>query len=283
MKTDIQTKLYETGYAKLNMALHVRNRLSNGYHELETIFTFLDKGDLISVSPALDLELTISGPFADGLDAPNNLILKAARLLQKECDVAVGAQLHLNKNLPVASGIGGGSADAAATLRLLNRHWKLDLPPNKLKNLAKSLGADVPACVDSESAFGRGIGQDLQPLEDSYFSAMHVVLANPLIGISTKEIFEKWNGVDSGTLCLDDMSQVLLNGRNDLQPIAMALDNSIAPLLSAIENTNPVAARMSGSGATCFGIFKSAGLAAAAEMKIRSSIKKIWTMTGQLR
>ncbi len=283
MKTDTQIKHYETGYAKLNMALHVRRRLSNGYHELETIFAFVDKGDLITVSPAQNLALTISGPFADSLEIPNNLILTAARLLQKEHNISVGAQLHLTKNLPVASGIGGGSADAAATLRLLNRYWKLSLPLNELKTLAKPLGADVPACIVSESAFGRGIGQDLEPLGDNYFSGKHVLLANPLIGISTKEIFEKWNGIDSGALCLEDMSQVLINGRNDLQAIAMDLDNSIAPLLLAIRDTNPISARMSGSGATCFGIYESSDLAETAERKIQSSIKRIWTMTGQLR
>lgn len=283
MSVDQQTIIFEIGYAKLNIALHVRNRLPNGYHELETIFVFVDKGDLISVSPAQDLELTISGPFADGLETEGNLVLTAARLLQKEYGVTIGAQLHLTKHLPVASGIGGGSADAAATLRLLNGFWELGVPQPELETLSRSLGADVPACVASETAIGLGIGQDLQTLKSSYFSGMHVLLANPLTAISTKEIFEKWNGEDLGPLCLDHISQLLANGRNDLQPIAMTLDHSIAPLLTAIEATHPLAARMSGSGATCFAVYESAELAIEAENSLQSSIENIWTMTGQLR
>ncbi|GAB5489530.1 MAG: 4-(cytidine 5'-diphospho)-2-C-methyl-D-erythritol kinase [Parasphingorhabdus sp.] len=238
---------------------------------------------MISVSPSQGLELEISGPFADGLDIPENLVLKAARLLKKEYDVSAGAKLHLVKNLPIASGIGGGSADAAAALRLLNHYWNLNKSQFDLEKVAETLGADVPACISSETAIGFGIGQDLKPLKNRPFAGMHVLLANPLVTISTKDIFEKWNGVDIGPLNFDDVSALLIDGRNDLQSIAMALSDSIAPLLTAIETTDPLAARMSGSGATCFGIYKNAELALTAEKSLHSSIDKIWTMTGTLR
>lgn len=283
MNADFQIETQEIGYAKLNLALHVRKRLANGYHELETIFAFLDDGDEISVSSASDLELKISGPFVANLTTEDNLIIDAARTLQKYSNTDQGAKLHLNKKLPVASGIGGGSADAAATLRLLNRHWKLDLSLNELKRIAEPLGADVPACVISETSLGRGIGQDLEPIEKADFSGMHVVLANPLVSISTQTIFEKWDGIDLGPLDVQDVGNLLRNNRNDLQPIAMNLDSSIAPLLSAIEKTEPLIARMSGSGATCFGIYGNGEMATAAEVELQSSNDKIWTMTGRLR
>lgn len=274
---------HETGYAKLNLALHVRNRLPNGYHELETIFAFVDKGDLISASPSDDLTLHISGPFADDLETEGNLVLTAAQQLKEKFDVTVGASLHLVKNLPIASGIGGGSADAAATLRLLNKFWNLNLSLSELETLAQPLGADVPACVTSETAIGLGIGQDLQPLKDPYFSEMYVVLANPLTAVSTKEIFERWDGVDLGPLHLDDMTKIFSDGRNDLQSIAMDIDNSIAPILKAMEKTEPLVARMSGSGATCFSMYEREEQAFAAEKMLQSSVGKIWTMTGQIR
>ena len=127
----------ETAYAKINLALHVRERRPDGYHRIETIFAFLDQGDVISVEPADQLALEISGPFAKGLSSTDNLVLQAARRLAELSGVAQGARLHLDKRLPVASGIGGGSADAAATLRLLNRFWGLDHSLAALADIAK--------------------------------------------------------------------------------------------------------------------------------------------------
>ena len=151
----------EPACAKLNLALHVRKRLPNGYHELETVFAFLNRGDVLGVSPAENLTLQISGPFGDDLTEAPNLVMDAAKLLTDHANVRLGAALKLEKNLPVASGIGGGSADAAAALRLLNRFWNLDIGIQELANLSASLGADVPACVLNQTCIGRGIGQDL--------------------------------------------------------------------------------------------------------------------------
>jgi 4-diphosphocytidyl-2-C-methyl-D-erythritol kinase len=283
VSANVSTQNQETGYAKLNLALHIRGRRPDGYHELETIFAFVDQGDIISVSPDRSLSLTISGPFADGLDVTDNLVMSAAKILQNEHDRPIGAKLHLVKNLPVASGIGGGSADAAATMRLLNRHWALCFNQDELERLAMPLGADVPACIASNTVIGKGIGQDLLTIENDQLSDMHVLLANPLVGISTGEIFQKWDGVDLGPLCSDDILQALSTGRNDLQPIAMAMEETIDPLLTALMSTNPISAKMSGSGATCFGIYHSRERAIDAESAIQSAIGNVWTMTGQLR
>lgn len=283
MNVIIKSGLEEIGYAKLNIALHVRKRLSNGYHELETLFAFLDRGDLVSATIDEHLKLTISGLFGKGLGIEDNLVLAAAKLLQNEFNVSVGAELHLTKNLPVASGLGGGSADAAATLRLLNRLWDLNLSISDLQLLSKPLGADVPACISSEISIGQGIGQDLIPINDDFLSGLHILLANPLEAVSTKEVFERWDGTDLGGLDTKNMTDILSHGRNDLQPAAISLEDSIAPLLKAIEQTNPITAKLSGSGATCFGLYKNSVSAEAAERIIQSSIEKIWTLTGSLR
>ncbi len=283
MSTEFNGKNQETGYAKLNLALHIRGRLPNGYHELETIFAFVDQGDLVSVSDDQALSLTISGPFADGLGLQDNLIMQAASLLQKEYDVSTGAKLHLVKNLPVASGIGGGSADAAAALRLLNRYWELNLSQVELERVAEPLGADVPACVASKTAIGRGIGQNLQPLCNDDLSGMYVLLANPLVAISTQDIFSQWNGIDKGPLGTGNIFDALVDGRNDLQSIAITLEDSIAPLLTVIGNTNAISTKMSGSGATCFGVYESLEQVREAKLAVESSVEKIWTMTGQIR
>lgn len=283
MSANVLVENQETGYAKLNLALHIRGRRPDGYHELETIFAFIDRGDVVSVSPERNLSLTISGPFADGLDVADNLVMSAAKILQNKHDLSIGAKLHLVKNLPVASGIGGGSADAAAAMRLLNRHWALGLTQEELEGLAQPLGADVPACIASKTVIGKGIGQDLLTVENDQLSDMHVLLANPLVGISTPDIFQKWDGVDLGPLCFDDILRALSTGRNDLQPIAMAMEETIAPLLTAFMSTEPISAKMSGSGATCFGIYESRERANDAQLAIESAIENIWTMTGQLR
>ena len=149
--------------AKINLFLHVTGKRADGYHFLESLVVFADYGDDISVEQADGLRLEISGPFARDIDAgPDNLVLKAARLLQQECGARPGARIHLIKRLPVASGIGGGSSDAATTLKLLNRLWRLDITDERLAKLGLSLGADVPVCLLEKPALMRGIGEELQ-------------------------------------------------------------------------------------------------------------------------
>ncbi|WP_417611790.1 4-(cytidine 5'-diphospho)-2-C-methyl-D-erythritol kinase [Parasphingorhabdus sp.] len=273
----------EIAYAKINLALHVRKRLPNGYHELETIFAFLDQGDVLSVQPGDSLALTISGPFAEGLSETDNLVLQAAKALANNAHISHGAHLHLDKRLPVASGIGGGSADAAATLRLLNRFWGLDLSLDDLAELAKPLGADVPACVLSETSRGSGIGQDLLPVVDNDIRGCAALLVNPLVPVSTADIFAAWDGLDRGALEGDGLLSMARQGRNDLQKPAVALVPMLTDILQILEDQHPLLARMSGSGATCFALFATPEEARKAGQNCQQARNGLWTLIGQMR
>lgn len=187
----------ETAYAKLNLALHVRRRRADGYHDIETVFAFCRDGDELSGEVADELTVAISGPFAR--DVPlgeESLMIKAAHALRKATVRTDGAKLHLVKNLPVAAGIGGGSADAAATLRLLTRLWKI--PPEWAERVAPSLGADVPACLHSRTSRGTGAGEELQPEENNGVAGTPVLLVNPALPLSTGAVFARWDGRDGG-------------------------------------------------------------------------------------
>ncbi|MEH6700608.1 4-(cytidine 5'-diphospho)-2-C-methyl-D-erythritol kinase [Parasphingorhabdus sp.] len=273
----------ETAYAKINLALHVRKRLPDGYHQIETIFAFLDQGDVISVEPGAGVTLEISGQFSEGLSRTDNLVLQAAQRLAELSGVTQGARLHLDKRLPVASGIGGGSADAAATLRLLNRYWGLDHSLAALADVAKPLGADVPACVHSETCRGTGIGQDLAIIAGDDLRNHAALLINPLVGVSTADIFAAWDGVDRGALGDGSPMEIARNGRNDLQKPAVALVPILTDMLQLLDESQPVMAQMSGSGATCFALFDTLDAAAAAERHCRKAMDNIWTMIGEFR
>lgn len=273
----------ETAYAKLNLALHVRKRLPDGYHQIETIFAFLDQGDLLSVAPGEGLNLEIDGPFAKGLSAADNLVTRAARRLAEISNVALGARLHLDKRLPVASGIGGGSADAAATLRLLNRFWGLDHSLDALAEIARPLGADVPACVHSKTCRGTGIGHDLFVIVDDGLQHCTALLVNPLVPVSTADIFATWDGVDRGALEEGPVMSIAQHGRNDLQTPAVALVPVLTDVLQMLDKCEPVMARMSGSGATCFALFDTLAEAENAERRCRQMMGQIWTMIGEFR
>ncbi|HEY1604148.1 MAG TPA: 4-(cytidine 5'-diphospho)-2-C-methyl-D-erythritol kinase [Allosphingosinicella sp.] len=295
----------EIAYAKINLALHVRERRPDGYHRIETIFAFCQDGDVLRVaegegvhpsplwggegvgvpaegrraakprtphpalratfshkgrrdspsSPAEEgerLSLRVVGPFASALAGEeNNLILRAARALAARCGVTQSAHLILDKNLPVASGIGGGSADAAAALRLLVRFWDLDVRESDLLALAAGLGADVPACLRSRPMRGEGKGDVLTPWRGESLAGTPLLLVNPGVAVSTAEIFVRWDGVDRGPLP-DDPA----DGRNDLEPAAIAAAPVIAEALAALRECGGARlVRMSGSGATCFALF----------------------------
>ncbi|HVH38302.1 MAG TPA: 4-(cytidine 5'-diphospho)-2-C-methyl-D-erythritol kinase [Sphingomicrobium sp.] len=239
----------DTAYAKLNLALHVRARRADGRHDIETIFAFCEDGDRLSAEPADTLSLTLSGPFADALSSRDNLVLDAARALQQSAGVDSGARLHLDKQLPVASGIGGGSADAAAALRLLTRLWSID--EEYARAVAPSVGSDVPACLLSRPCRGSGAGDELEEISLPGLARRPVLLVNPRVPLSTTEVFARWSGVDYGPL--EDWR----TGRNDLEAPARRLVPQIALVLSWLE-TQPGAdfVRMSGSGATCFALFQ---------------------------
>ena len=256
--------LTEVAPAKINLALHVRERMADGYHRIETIFAFARDGDRLSAAPADALALEIEGPFAAGLSAgPDNLVLRAAEALRQASGTRAGASLRLEKNLPVAAGIGGGSADAAATLRLLLRLWKGGVP---LEPIARSLGADVPACLVGRPVRGEGRGDALTEVDAQRLSGMPLLLVNPGVAMPTGPVFAGWDGIDRGPLPGGDPLAAALAGRNDLEAPAVALAPAIGELVAWLgRQPGVVLARMSGSGATCFALFEtSEGLARAA-------------------
>ncbi|MEQ1549730.1 4-(cytidine 5'-diphospho)-2-C-methyl-D-erythritol kinase [Sphingorhabdus sp.] len=273
--------LTETAYAKINLALHVRGRREDGYHELETLFAFAADGDVLTAKPNGDLTLSITGPFADGLEADEgNLVLQAAKALKAASGTRQGASISLDKRLPIASGIGGGSADAAAALRLLSKLWNIDLPDEQLLTIASGLGADVPACLRSETVFGSGVGEQLTPFETDSISGVPILLVNPLKPCPTGPVFKSWDGIDRGALD----KQNWRDARNDLEPPAIALVPEISEvqaMLKAQAGANLV--RMSGSGATCFGLFETETARDAAANTIMRQQPGWWQLPTVLR
>lgn len=259
--------LTETAYAKINLALHVRRRRPDGYHDLETVFAFCADGDTLTADKAGQTNLTIDGPFVEGLSTTDNLVVRAAAAM--ECS----AHLHLTKSLPVASGIGGGSADAAATLRLMARLYNRPLPPLEVQ---RSLGADVPACVVSQTRRGEGIGERL--IEAGSVTGVPVLLVNPRAPLSTGAVFAAWDGVDRGPL--GDWQA----GRNDLETPARMLVTEIGTVLDWLSSRyGVIVARMSGSGATCFALFESVGARSRCADAVRLEHPGWWTMESVLR
>ncbi len=269
--------MQETAYAKVNLALHVRARDPDGYHRIETLFAFAEDGDRLSVEPAQDLILRIEGPFARGLSVgEDNLVMKAARLIQERTGTTAGAALLLEKRLPVASGIGGGSADAAATLNLLTRWWGVPLAM-EMHELAGSLGADVPACVLSRTCRGEGRGDTLSLVDGLGIEGSPLLLVNPGVPLSTAPVFRAWDGVDRGPL------GDFWTGRNDLEPAAIGLVAEISDVLAALRATGPRLARMSGSGATCFALYADEAQCEAAAAAIAAAHPHWWQLATCLR
>ncbi len=254
--------------AKINLCLHVTGRRPDGYHLLDSLVVFAGVHDVVTAAPADTLTLSIGGPFGAGLSAePDNLVLRAARALAEAAAIEPLAALHLEKNLPVASGIGGGSADAAAALRVLSAFWNVDIGPDALHRVAMGLGADVPVCLASAPCRMSGIGERLGAAPR--LPDFGIVLVNPGVGVATAAVFKARQGAFSGALDLtalpaswrdewpDAAAVVGALGRfaNDLEAPAMRLCPVVADVLDALRRAPAVRlARMSGSGATCFGL-----------------------------
>jgi 4-diphosphocytidyl-2-C-methyl-D-erythritol kinase len=266
-------KLVEPAPAKLNLALHVRGKLPDGRHSLDTIFAFCTDGDRLEAEVADELSLEIVGPFAPALSGEENLVMHAARALQDAAGVGAGARLILDKKLPVASGIGGGSADAAAALRLLTRLWGTD--PAHASAVAPELGSDVPACLISMTARGQGAGDALELIQDPSIAGTAVLLINSGAQLSTRQVFAAWDGIDHGPL--DDWRK----GRNDLEAPARALAPEVGEVLEwlrAQSGANFI--HMSGSGATCFALFDDEG---ARDAAVEACPPNWWHLASNLR
>jgi 4-diphosphocytidyl-2-C-methyl-D-erythritol kinase len=263
----------ETAFAKINLALHVRRRREDGYHELETLFAFVDAGDTLTATTAANDEVRVGGEFAPALDDPfANIVAKALTLLPRPQGLAIA----LDKALPVAAGLGGGSADAGALFRLVEQFHGL---PADWPARAARLGADVPACVRSETCLGRGTGTDLEPVA-SDLAGCPVLLVNPRLPLSTGPVFKAWDGVDRGPLPQGSVRQIALAGRNDLEAPALSLCPAIGEVLAALGQTGAFLVRMSGSGATCFALYESADARDAARAALPAGW---WTLAGNLR
>lgn len=279
-------RLDDVGYAKLNLALHVRRRRDDGYHDLETIFAFTELGDGLTVQPANALDLRLGGAFARAVPpGGDNLVLRAARALDAAAgEAGRGATIMLDKRLPIAAGLGGGSADAAATLRLLNRMWNLDWPLDRLAEIGAGLGADVAACVYSRTMRGEGRGEALLPIEAAGLPGTAVVLVNPRVAVPTPAVFARWDGEDRGALGMGDPVAAAAAGRNDLEPAALGLAPVIGKVLDALAGVKGAqVVRMSGSGATCFALFANDHAAAAGAEAVAAAHPDWWVAATRLR
>lgn len=278
--------LVESAPAKVNLTLRVVGRRADGYHDLESLVAFADIGDEVSLAPGGELALTVSGPGAGQAgDNADNLVVKAAAAL---ADRVAGLRLgtfHLDKRLPVAAGLGGGSADAAASLRLLARANDLAADDGRLFDAARATGADVPVCLDPRPRLMRGIGDILSaPLK---LPPLPVVLVNPGVALATKAVFAGWTAADEPvafdasrfkmTLSRDECLRLLALQANDLEPAAIALAPPIAEVLVALRALSGCRlARMSGSGATCFGLFSTAAATIEAAKTLAGAHPRWW-------
>jgi len=280
----------ELARAKVNLHLHVLGRRADGRHLLDSLAVFPDLGDVVEVEPARALSLTVDGPFRDQLGAGgDNLVLRAAEALRARAPGAPGAAIRLVKQLPVASGIGGGSADAAATLRALNRLWGLSLSSAELARIGEALGADVPVCVHAPrpSLMG-GIGEVLRPAPP--LPPVWLALANPGAPVSTAEVFARLrrrDGVEAPPPAEGFADAAALCGwlreqSNALEAPAESLAPAIAATRAALAGApGCLLARMSGSGATCFGVFAEDRAALDAAERLRET--GAWSAAGPVR
>ena len=272
--------------AKINLFLHVGGKRADGFHELESLVVFARTGDELTFERAGEISLAIDGPFANALTAdPDNLVLKAARALAAHAGVRAGARVTLTKNLPIASGIGGGSADAAATLRGLNTLWKLHLAPEVLRTIAAQIGSDVPVCIDSAPAWMEGRGEKVTKL--SGIPVVPMVLVNPGVAVPTGKVFAALKERRGVGLPLPhamentaELVSYLKTTANDLETPAREIASVIGEVLDAFAaQPGALLARMSGSGATCFAMFESDEFAKGAARALNSRNTGWWIVS----
>lgn len=285
--------IVETAPAKLNLFLHVGGLRPDRLHDLASLFVFADQGDVIRAEAARELSLEIEGPFAAPLAGEplhRNLVWRAAEALRGATGVSFGARIVLEKNLPIASGVGGGSADAAATLRALVRLWKLEISQASLARIGFALGADVPACLDRAPIVVSGAGERLS--QGPSLPPIWACLVNPLVPMPTGPVFRAFDRAnpapqapmkpDLVNLRTYDRIRALFSAtRNDLQAVASRREPVIEAVQVELANApGAIAVRMSGSGATMFGLFSSGAAAARAERRARA--RGWWAMTAAI-
>jgi 4-diphosphocytidyl-2-C-methyl-D-erythritol kinase len=275
--------------AKINLFLHVGDKGADGYHAIASLAVFADIGDTLAATRADELSLRCDGPFGASLSAgPDNLVMRAAVTLQRLAlsrrHAVKGAQLTLTKRLPLASGLGGGSADAAAVLRLLPRLWTMQVSDAARDEIALSLGADVPVCLASRASWMEGRGARLSSAPQ--FPPLHMVLVNPGIEVSTTEVFRHIQHRTGARLpdapnafnTVHELADWLKLQRNDLEAPAIRIAPQISECLAALRDAQGcLLARMTGSGATCFGIFPEEILASQTALKLKSTHSTWWT------
>lgn len=269
--------------AKINLFLHVGEKREDGFHSLQSLAVFADYGDRLGADAADDLSLSLEGPFAAGLEGPDNLVLRAARALAERTGRAAEAKFTLTKNLPVASGIGGGSADAAAALRLLAKLWQLKLDDKVLRDIGATLGSDIPVCIRSQPSFMEGRGEILTPVPS--LPRLPLLLVNPGVAIPTKDIFaalSEKRGVamklpTGGFSDLADLLRFLGSTANDLEAPAKAREPVIGEVLEALRRLpGALVTRMSGSGATCFALLPDEGGSDRAAALLKQKYPRWW-------
>jgi 4-diphosphocytidyl-2-C-methyl-D-erythritol kinase len=284
----LSSVLVESAPAKVNLSLRVLGRRADGYHDIESLVAFAGVGDQLSLTPGDALTLAVAGPGAaqTGAEADNLVVTAANALAARVPSLRAGA-FQLEKNLPVAAGLGGGSADAAAALRLLARANKLAVGDPRLHDAARATGADVPVCLDPRPRIMRGIGEILSaPLP---LPRLHALLVNPGVAVSTKLVFSGWKpnplriaqiAADLAALTKMQNEEPLLdwlaNEQNDLEAPAIALAPAIADVLASLRAAGCRLARMSGSGATCFALFSSSAETTAAGKNLRAQFPDWW-------
>ncbi len=286
------TAICERAPAKINLYLHVGGAREDGLHDLASLFVFTEHGDDIIVEPDDDLSLSIEGPFAGALSgeaSSDNLVFRAAQALRQKAGIGAGANMRLVKNLPVAAGVGGGSADAAAALRALEKLWGVTTPAEDLRALAFDLGADVPACLARAPVFVDGAGEQLSPAPA--LPPVWVLLVNPGVEMPTGPVFQRFDAEHpappapthprfaNGTT--GDIAALMRASRNDLEAPAQEIAPAISGLLQSMRKQQGVlGARMSGSGATCFALFADSDQANAAREHFAAL--NLWAMASPI-
>jgi 4-diphosphocytidyl-2-C-methyl-D-erythritol kinase len=284
--------LREQAPAKLNLTLHILGKRADGYHEVESLVAFAAVGDVLTAEAADEVTLTLDGVFAEAAGGgEGNLVIRAARLFQQKTGCTKGAAMHLTKHIPVGAGLGGGSADAAATLRVLNRLWGLDVPIAQLGAWAPELGADVAMCIASRPVMARGVGEQLSALKNT-LPPLHAVLVHPRTALLTKDVYAAFRLTPAMPSTGDgdtadhtvEWMQYLAAGRNDLESAASEVSNEVGQVRTALQKAEPtpLLVRMSGSGACCYGLYETAADAAKSAAAITQAHPHWWVVSTKL-